>query len=849
MLKGLTFYFPHLSLRSPPARMFQRAASGPASRQVSSTNQPYKLSQSKILHEPLSPKKSSSVNVIPVETDTLLELKPSVPKKSLSFLHTINDDATSRYAAPIPNPQTNTAPVYFNEDDFDDDLDFSFDNAPIRQASQYTPASAISWAPSSYLNKTPTKTVYKKEQAHAEIHSQSPYRPSDTKSIVDNTNKRSAPSGVTRSSTSPVAKKPRLLPWQKDSLSQTLPGPKLVQHRSLSSAAAIKEEEYDEMHDNTSKVAIKADPHEMTNSAVKAAIRVKGRKRASDEAPAPQIQLPSQRAAGTKEVAKVFLSAEQRGVIDLLKTGKSVFFTGSAGTGKSVLLRTAIHELRLKHKQLEKVAVTASTGLAACNIGGITLHSFAGVGLGRDSVPEMVKKVKRNKKNVLKWTKTKVLVIDEISMVDAEFFDKLEAVARKLRGNDKPWGGIQLVATGDFFQLPPVPDQGKIAKFAFEAEKWKELDATIQLTTVFRQKDEAFVEMLNQMRTGSLTAKTIENFRLLQRPLQHNDGIIPTELFPTRNEVDNANSMRMRHLPGEVKIFDAEDSGSIQDLQARAKLLSNCMAPPRLELKKGCQVMLIKNRDEGLVNGSLGVVIGFMNERTYTYALDEQDGTFPDDELRDSPWTDEELAAMEKTPAGKRKLLKLYEMQQNAAGQKVWPLVRFKSPNGGQDTTQLMSPESWKIEQPNGDVQACRKQVPLILAYAISIHKAQGQTIERVKVDLGKVFEKGQAYVALSRAVSKDGLQILRFDAKKVMAHPKVAAFYRELGDASDAMERHKVLPTVEKKPRILIDDDDEPESYMSTQEVFEQIKREPVKAYKTEKPKNVFGRAMYSRM
>ena len=191
-------------------------------------------------------------------------------------------------------------------------------------------------------------------------------------------------------------------------------------------------------------------------------------------------------------VAKVFLSDEQRSVLNLVAEQKrSVFFTGSAGTGKSVLLREAIKVLREKYKrESDRVAVTASTGLAACNIGGVTLHSFAGIGLGKEAVPELVKKIKRNQKAKLRWMRTKVLIIDEISMVDGDLFDKLEAIARAIRNNGRPFGGMQLVITGDFFQLPPVPDYGRISKFSFDAATWNtSIEHTIGLTQVFRQKD------------------------------------------------------------------------------------------------------------------------------------------------------------------------------------------------------------------------------------------------------------------------------------------------------------------------------------------------------------------------
>lgn len=198
--------------------------------------------------------------------------------------------------------------------------------------------------------------------------------------------------------------------------------------------------------------------------------------------------------SNTTKQAPISLSNEQRHVKSLVvEKGQSVFFTGPAGTGKSVLMRAIIQELKKKYaKDPERVAVTASTGLAACNIGGMTLHSFSGIGLGKEDVNVLVKKIRRNPRAKNRWLRTKVLIIDEVSMVDAELFDKLSQVGRIMRNNGRPWGGIQLVITGDFFQLPPVPDGGKQkeSKFAFDAATWNlSIDHTIGLTEVFRQRD------------------------------------------------------------------------------------------------------------------------------------------------------------------------------------------------------------------------------------------------------------------------------------------------------------------------------------------------------------------------
>lgn len=475
-------------------------------------------------------------------------------------------------------------------------------------------------------------------------------------------------------------------------------------------------------------------------------------------------------------VSRPCLSGEQRQVLDLVvDQGQSVFFTGSAGTGKSVLLRETIAVLRKKFsKEPDRVAITASTGLAACNIGGVTLHSFSGIGLGKEEVPVLVKKIKKNQKAMHRWLRTKYLIVDEISMVDADLFDKLEEIARQLRKNGRPFGGIKLVITGDFFQLPPVPDSGKIAKFCFDAKTWSSsIDHTIGLHHVFRQKDPVFAGMLNEMREGRLTQNSINTFRALSRPLTFRDEITATELFPTRNEVEAANSTRMHQLQGDVQTYEARDSGTIFDKQQRDKLLQNCMAPEVLKLKKGSQVMLIKNIDEMLVNGSLGQVVGFMNEATFDSYNAE-----PDRFHEITTAKEEDLNPVEQIM---KRTLSAY-----ANTSQVWPMVRFTLADG--NTRDLLcSREPWKIELPNGEVQAARSQVPLILAWALSIHKAQGQTLERVKVDLGKVFEKGQAYVALSRATSMQGLQVLRFDPKKVVAHDRVRTFYASLSRAEHA--------------------------------------------------------------
>ncbi|OHE96061.1 DNA repair and recombination protein pif1 [Colletotrichum orchidophilum] len=477
----------------------------------------------------------------------------------------------------------------------------------------------------------------------------------------------------------------------------------------------------------------------------------------------------------------IALTQEQKHVQSLVvNNGQSVFFTGPAGTGKSVLMRSIIAELKKKWaRDPERLAVTASTGLAACNIGGQTLHSFSGIGLGKEDVQSLVKKIRRNPKAKNRWLRTKTLVIDEVSMVDGDLFDKLSQIGRTIRNNGKPWGGIQLVITGDFFQLPPVPDGDKSreSKFAFEAATWNTtIDHTIGLTQVFRQRDPVFANMLNEMRLGRISDETVQAFKKLTRPIPAEDGLEVTELFPTRYEVENANQGRLRNLPGAPKRYDAGDSG---DPQIRDKLLQNMMAPKMIELKVGAQVMLIKNMDDTLVNGSLGKVTHFMSEGSFE---NWDPANMRADTVEDVD-EDGEAKARRKIKAFSR------EVEEATRGTTQYPVVEFSAVDGSTRTI-LCVPEDWKVELPNGEVQANRSQLPLILAWALSIHKAQGQTLERVKVDLGKVFEKGQAYVALSRATSQEGLQVLRFQKDKVMAHPRVVGFYNKLYSADIAIAK-----------------------------------------------------------
>lgn len=311
----------------------------------------------------------------------------------------------------------------------------------------------------------------------------------------------------------------------------------------------------------------------------------------------------------------VVLTMEQERVVNLIvKKRTNVFYTGSAGTGKSVILQTIIRQLSSLYGK-ESIAITASTGLAAVTIGGSTLHKWSGIGIGNKTIDQLVKKIQSQKDLLAAWRYTKVLIIDEISMVDGNLLDKLEQIARRIRKNDDPFGGIQLVLTGDFFQLPPVAkkDEHNVVKFCFESEMWKRcIKKTILLTKVFRQQDNKLIDILNAIRYGELTVDIAKTIRNLNRDIDYADGIAPTELYATRREVELSNVKKLQSLPGDLYEFKAVDNAPER---YQAILDSSLMVEKVVALKEDAQVMMLKNKpDVELVNGSLGKVLFFVTE-------------------------------------------------------------------------------------------------------------------------------------------------------------------------------------------------------------------------------------------
>uniref|UniRef100_A0A670J067 ATP-dependent DNA helicase PIF1 n=1 Tax=Podarcis muralis TaxID=64176 RepID=A0A670J067_PODMU len=408
------------------------------------------------------------------------------------------------------------------------------------------------------------------------------------------------------------------------------------------------------------------------------------------------------------------LSQEQSMVLNAVLSGKNVFFTGSAGTGKSYLLKKIMASL-----PPNSTYATASTGVAACQIGGTTLHAFAGIGSGKASLHQCIELAQRPGIRQ-QWLNCRHLIIDEISMVEGDFFDKLEAVARAIRKCEDPFGGIQLIICGDFLQLPPVSKSSEQPRFCFQAKSWRKcIHLNMELTEVRRQTDRDFISLLHTVRLGRCTEEVTRQLTLTATHRVEKDGILATRLCTHKDDVELTNARRLDELPGERRSFKAVDSDPVlvKTLDAQCPVSSN------IELKQGAQVMLTKNLDvsQGLVNGARGVVIGFETEG------------------------------------------------------KGLPKVRFLC-----GVTNVVGLERWVLKGPAG-IYLSRQQLPLKLAWAISIHKSQGMSLDCVEISLARVFEFGQAYVALSRARSLAGLRVLDFDPKVVRANPYVLQFYKHL--------------------------------------------------------------------
>ncbi|MES2470935.1 MAG: AAA family ATPase [Patescibacteria group bacterium] len=408
----------------------------------------------------------------------------------------------------------------------------------------------------------------------------------------------------------------------------------------------------------------------------------------------------------------------QKEALNILKLGHNVYLTGQAGSGKTYVLNQYIDYLR---KNEVEVAVTASTGIAATHMNGITIHSWSGLGI-RNSISDYDLEAMEEKKYLWDRIKdTKVLIIDEVSMLHHFRLDMVEKIVRAFKRNSETFGGMQVVLCGDFFQLPPVSREGEEkAEFIYRSEAWRDLNLKVcYLHEQFRQKDETSLTVLNAIRSGVINSEVRGHLKD-----RHNKDlkmtVEPTRLYTHNYDVDNINFGELEKIPGEARLYQMTSRGIPMLVEALKK---SCLAPERLLLKKGARVMFVKNNYEtGYVNGTLGVI----------KELSEQG-----------------------------------------------PIVETSK---GRITA---APVSWTVQE-DGKIKAEISQVPLRLAWAITVHKSQGMSLDAVEVDLSKSFEKGMGYVALSRVRSFEGLKLLGLNEMALQVHDEILEFDDELRAMSE---------------------------------------------------------------
>ncbi|MDO8512236.1 MAG: PIF1 family DEAD/DEAH box helicase [bacterium] len=412
----------------------------------------------------------------------------------------------------------------------------------------------------------------------------------------------------------------------------------------------------------------------------------------------------------------------QKEVLDILKTGASVFLTGEPGSGKTHVIREYIRYLRSVKID---VAVTASTGIAATHLGGVTINSWSGIGIKKILSKYDLDYIASNEYLVKRITKTKVLIIDEVSMLDGSTLDSIERVCRAIKQSELPFGGMQTVLVGDFFQLPPVARQGEPpAKFAFDCAAWfKGKFLVCYLHEQFRQSDQDFLNVLSAVRKNAVTDEHLAHLDKRCVELDFSgatpapggearpDGRQLTRLYSHNLDVDNVNNEALKKIPGEAKIFKMETTGR-RILVDQIK--RGCLSPETLVLKKDAVVMFTKNSPKGLfVNGTLGRVVEFNS-----------------------------FSGM--------------------------PVVKTK--DGRKIETEKMD---WAIDD-NGRVLARVSQIPLRLAWALTVHKSQGMSLDVAFIDLRTAFVAGQGYVALSRVRTLQGLFLCGYNKQALLVHPEV---------------------------------------------------------------------------
>ena len=429
---------------------------------------------------------------------------------------------------------------------------------------------------------------------------------------------------------------------------------------------------------------------------------------------------------------------DQKQAFDILKMGYNVFLTGPAGSGKTFLLNKYIDYLI---ENRIKVGITASTGIAATHINGRTIHSWSGFGIKDELIEKDFKKILRNKNIVSRVSSAKVLIIDEISMLHAHKLNLVNAICKRIRFSILPFGGLQVVLCGDFFQLPPVCKNGEEPHFVNKSSAWKEMDINVCYLDKcqYRHKDEKFIKFFKEIRDNNVSIESKK--LLLERMYKQVKGIVRPIKFRTHNnDVDAINSFELKRLKAKQRIYEMTYKGPEKLVKI---LIRDCLAPEKLVVKKGASVMFVKNNfDRHYINGTMGRVVGF-NDADY-------------------------------------------------------PIVKIFS---GERITAY--PEGWSIIDENGKIKAQINQVPLRLAWAITVHKSQGMTLDAAEMDLSRAFDYGMGYVALSRVRSFDGIELIGVNDLAFQVSEEAIELDKKLQKMSDKAEDSlKKLSSKQKKKR-----------------------------------------------
>lgn len=403
---------------------------------------------------------------------------------------------------------------------------------------------------------------------------------------------------------------------------------------------------------------------------------------------------------------------------DIMRMGYNVFLTGEAGTGKTFVLNRYIHFLQSKNIP---VAITAATGIAATHLDGVTLDSWSGLGMNDDIDERQLRELAGKPHLVRRIKATKVLVIDEISMIHGSRLDAVDRILRSIRRSDKPFGGIQIILSGDLFQLPPVSRERHAVDFVFHSRAWKDLDLRIcYLTVPKRQNDPQLLRVLSDIRKNRVTPQTRA---LLSQAMIGADSPkrTVTKLYTHNVDVDRINEQHLEQIREEQQTYMMTAVGpeKLTEMMKRS-----CLAPEQLVLKKGALVMFVRNNfEKGYFNGTLGIIKGF----------DRNDE----------------------------------------------PVVKI---NDGKTIT--VTPAAWTIME-NNKIIAQLTQIPLRLAWAITVHKSQGMTLDAAEIDLSKSFVEGMGYVALSRVRTLKKLVLLGLNETALRVNAEVSALDPHLVEAS----------------------------------------------------------------